>query len=130
MQFVVHGHHLDLTEALKERCRGQIFERAQRLVTDSAARLEVELSDKYGVKQRGADKACRVNLRAPGLGPITVTEVRQNMYEAIDVAADRLLEALRRGLARRENYSRESIKNLEPALFHEREDGASTAARE
>lgn len=113
MQFVVQGRHLELTEALKAHCQTRIYDRAIRLVNDSAARMEVELADEFGEKQRSGDKACRIHLRAPGLSPIIVREVRPNMYEAIDLAADRLLEAIRRGLKKRESYSRESIKDLE-----------------
>ncbi len=116
MQFVVHGHHLELTEALKSHCKTRIYDRAAKLVSDSAARLQVELSDEFGEKQRDADKACRIHLRSPGLSPIIVREVRPNMYEAIDVAADRLFEAVRRGMKKRESYSRESIKDLDPIL--------------
>jgi len=113
MQFTVHGHHLDLTDALKERCRLHIFDRAEKLVDDSAARLEIVLSDQFGNRKREADKSCSIDLRAPGLTPIHLTEVRPNMYEAIDVAADRLVEALRRAVEKRENFNRrDSIKNL------------------
>jgi len=112
MQFIVHGHHLDLTESLKERCRAHIYERAEKLVDDSAARLEIELSDHFGQKHGKADKSCRIDLRAPGLPPIHVTEVRPNMHEAIDLAADRLIEALRRGVERIEDRrKRDDIRN-------------------
>jgi ribosomal subunit interface protein len=116
MQFVVHGRHLELTEALKAHCQTRLYDRAIRLVNDSAARMEVELADEFGDKQRSADKSCRIHLRSPGMTPIVVREVRPNMYEAIDLAADRLIEAIRRGLKKRESYSRESIKDLEPIL--------------
>src|SRR5690606_36740337 len=116
MQFVVQGRHLELTEALKAHCQTRLYDRAIRLVNDSAARMEVELADEFGEKQRDADKSCRIHLRSPGMTPIVVREVRPNMYEAIDLAADRLIEAIRRGLKKRESYSRESIKDLEPIL--------------
>ncbi|AKU90176.1 HPF/RaiA family ribosome-associated protein [Vulgatibacter incomptus] len=117
MQFVVHGHHLELTDALKERCRQHVLERAGKLVVDSAARLEIVLADEYGSRHGRADKACSLDFRAPGIPPIHVTEVRPNMYEAIDLAADRLVEALRRGVEKRENFNRrESIKNLAVAM--------------
>ena len=116
MQFVVHGRHLELTEALKAHCQTRLYDREIRLVNDSAARMEVELADEFGEKQRDADKSCRIHLRSPGMTPIVVREVRPNMYEAIDLAADRLIEAIRRGLKKRESYSRESIKDLEPIL--------------
>ena len=125
MQFVVHGHHLDLTESLKERCRLHIFERAEKLVDDSAARMEIVLSDHFGSRKGKADKSCAIDLRAPGVSPIHVTEVRPNMYEAIDLAADRLVEALRRSVEKRENFNRrESIKNLAVATEVEAEDEA------
>lgn len=111
MQFVVRGHHLELTQSLKDRAR-TVYERAEKLLDDPAARMEIELEDEFGDKQRSADKACRVHLRVPGVAPIIVSEVRPDMYEAIDLAADRLVEALRRALEKRENFSRESIKNL------------------
>lgn len=111
MQFIVHGHHLDLTDSLKERCRVHIFERAEKLLDDSAARLEIELSALSASKNSKGDKSCAINLRAPGLPPIHVTETRLNMHEAIDLAADRLVEALRRGIEKRAEKGRESIRN-------------------
>jgi ribosomal subunit interface protein len=104
MQYVVHGHHLELTEALKERCRMHIFERVERLADDSASRLEIELADHFGGEKHGkADKSCRIDLRVPGLAPLHVSELRPTMAEAIDLAADRLVEALRRAIDRRES---------------------------
>lgn len=106
MQFVVHGHHLELTESLKERCRLHIYERVEKLVDDSAARLEIELTDQFGAKSRSGDMGCRVDLRVPGLAPIHVDELRGNMHEAIDLAADRLVEALRRSIEKKEGARR------------------------
>lgn len=106
MQFVVHGHHLELTESLKERCRLHIYERVEKLVDDSAARLEIELTDQFGAKSRSGDMGCRIDLRVPGLAPIHVDELRGNMHEAIDLAADRLVEALRRSIEKREGSRR------------------------
>lgn len=111
MQFIVHGHHLDLTDSLKERCRAHVFDRAEKLVDDTAARLEIELADHFGIKHGKGDKSCRIDLRAPGLPPIHVTEMRPNMHEAIDIAADRLIEALRRGVEKRDEKRRDSIRN-------------------
>lgn len=120
MQFMVHGHHLDLTDALKERCRQHVLDRAAKLVDDSAARLEIVLADQYGSRHGKADKACSISLRAPGMPPINVTEVRHNMYEAIDLAADRLIEAMRRAIQKREKlHRRDSIKGLEPVAAAE-----------
>lgn len=114
MQFIVHGHHLELTESLKERCRSHIYERAEKLVDDSAARLEIVLAVDLGGQQHGkGDKICKVDLRVPGLPPIHVEELRPNMHEAIDLAADRLVEALRRAIERREDRRKQaSLKEL------------------
>lgn len=102
MQFVVHGHHLELTESLKERCRLHIYERVEKLVDNSAARLEILLSDQFGTKSRSGDMGCHIDLRVPGHPPIHLDEVRPNMHEAIDLAADRLVEALRRSIEKKE----------------------------
>ena len=115
MQFIVHGHHLELTESLKERCRSHILDRAEKLVDDSAARLEIELTDHFGQKHGKGDMSCRIDLRAPGIPPIHIEEVRPSMHEAIDLAADRLFEALRRGIERKESRRRSGdIRNLAP----------------
>jgi len=112
MQFIVHGHHLELSESLKERCRAHVFERVNKLVDDSAARLEIVLSDLYGAKHGKADMSCRIDLRVPGLAPIHVDEVRPSMHEAIDIAADRAVEALRRAVERVEARRRgDDIRN-------------------
>lgn len=106
MQFVVHGHHLELTESLKERCDAHIHDRVEKLVDNPAARLEVELGDQFGAKHGKGDKSCRIDLRVPGLAPIHVSELRPSMHEAIDLAADRLMEALRRGTEKRDSNRR------------------------
>jgi putative sigma-54 modulation protein len=125
MQYVVHGHHLELTEALKERCRMHVFERVEKLADDSAARLEIELADHFGQRHGKADKSCRIDMRVPGLPPIHISELRPTMQEAIDLAADRLVEALRRAVERRESMRRRAHKeeaavlpaDLEPAIL-------------
>lgn len=110
MQFVVHGHHLELTESLKERCRLHIYERVEKLVDDSAARLEVVLTDLFGAKSRSGDMGCKVDLRVPGIAPIHVDEIRPSMYEAIDLAADRVIEALRRSLKKEASRRRDGTR--------------------
>lgn len=126
MQFIVHGHHLELTESLKQRCRTHIYERAEKLIDDSAARLEIGLTNLFGQKHGKGDMACKISLRAPGLNPIQVEEVRPNMHEAIDLAADRLVEALRRGIERKESRRRQGdIRDfvpVAPAVEHEGQD--------
>lgn len=124
MQYVVHGHHLELTDALKERCRMHVFERVEKLADDSAARLEIELADHFGQRHGKADKSCRLDLRVPGLAPIHVSELRPTMAEAIDLAADRLVEALRRGIERRESMRRRAHKEgVPPAALDTAEPG-------
>jgi ribosomal subunit interface protein len=115
MQFIVHGHHLELTESLKTRCRAHVYERAEKLIDDSAARLEIVLANEFGAKHGRGDMACRIDLRAPGISPIHVEEIRPSMHEAIDLAADRLVEAIRRGVEKREARRRwDDIRNHAP----------------
>jgi len=125
MQFIVHGHHLELSDSLKARCRAHIYDRAERLIDDSAARLEIVLANHFGQKHGKGDMSCKIDLRAPGIAPIHVTETRPSMHEAIDLAADRLIEAIRRGVEKREDRRKHGdIRNLplaEPA-FRESEE--------
>lgn len=116
MQFTVHGHHLELTDSLKERCRTHVYERAEKLVDDPAARMEIVLTDLFGQKHGKGDMGCKITLRVPGLAPINVEEVRPSMHEAIDLAADRVVEALRRGIGRKETRRRQGdIRDFVPA---------------
>lgn len=115
MEFVVHGHHLELTESLKSRCHAHIYERAEKLVDNPAARLEVELGDQFGNKHGKGDKSCRIDLRVPGIPPIHVDELRPSMHEAIDLAADRLIEALRRQVHKKDTVRRRGGETIRHA---------------
>ncbi len=129
MEFVVHGHHLELTESLKSRCHAHIYDRAEKLVDNPAARLEVELGDQFGNKHGKGDKSCRIDLRVPGIAPIHIDELRPSMHEAIDLAADRLIEALRRQVHKKEAVRRrgETIRHADVTVAPTDEEVAEQA---
>lgn len=113
MELVVKGRHLKLTDGLRRQVEGKLYEPLSRLVNDSAAQLEVELSD-LGQHADQVDKRCRATVTLPGLEPLTVIEEDSDLYRAIDTVHDRLLTLVKRTLTkRRDRQSRPQARGVE-----------------
>ena len=66
----------------------------------------VRLRDVNGPRG-GVDKACRVVVRVRGRGTIVAEAASRDLYAAVDAAAEKLGQALRRHLRRRRTLRRE-----------------------
>lgn len=86
---------LELTDDLSEFSRTRVIEPLRRLYDKQGTSLEIELSDLYGPKG-GIDKRCRLTFSMPNKQSITVTEVAENIYKAIDGASSRFLRLVNR----------------------------------
>ena len=67
--------------------------------------LSVRFGDCNGPKG-GADKQCRMEAVVGSAGSIVAEETHQNLYAAIDVAADRLMRAISHKIERRQEARR------------------------
>jgi putative sigma-54 modulation protein len=109
MKLQLHGVHITLTDALKERVDAQLFLPLQHLVDNDAAELEVHLCDVNGPKG-GLDKECRVTLRVPGRPAVHVTERSEDLHKCIQVTHDRLSVMAKRVLERRRDSGRRQAR--------------------
>ncbi|HWV36961.1 MAG TPA: HPF/RaiA family ribosome-associated protein [Vulgatibacter sp.] len=91
---------LELTDDLADFCRAKIVEPIRRIFDREGPTLEIELSDLYGPKG-GVDKRCRITYTMPHTRTITVTEVADDIYKAVDGASQRFRRLVARYKARK-----------------------------
>lgn len=104
MQVIVKARHMTLTPALREHAEEKLGQSVMRIFDRPAAQIEIELSE-LGAKD-GDTKECRVTVYVPKGKTITITEITDDMYKAIDLAHDRLLQQVKREQGRRKNPHR------------------------
>ena len=95
MKVIVKARHMALTEPLKAYAEEKLGKSIMRILDRPAARLDIELSDLGNIKN-GANMECKVILHVPKGKAITIGEIDDNMYKAIDLAHDRLLYQVKR----------------------------------
>jgi len=78
---------------LEQRTEG-VVKNALAHLAKHVSRVEVHLSDQNGEKTGGRDKRCMIEARVEGRQPIAVSEVADNIGEAITGAADKLKSML------------------------------------
>ncbi|MDY7230519.1 HPF/RaiA family ribosome-associated protein [Hyalangium rubrum] len=108
MKVLMRGVHLSLSDGLKAYMQEHLVEHVERLFDDEAAEIDISLVDTNGPKG-GVDKECRVTVRLPALSAIHVTETAGTLHEAIDLARDRLVTALKRTLEKRRDVSNQGL---------------------
>jgi len=104
MKVIVKARHMDLTPALKNHAEEKLGEALKRIFDRPAAKIEIELSDLGNVKS--GSKECRATVHMPRGKPITISEFHDDMYSAINLAHDRLLEQVKRERGRRRDSQR------------------------
>ncbi len=107
MHVIVKARHMTLTPALKAFAEEKLGRSVMRVFDRPACQVEIELTD-LGAKD-GDTKECRVIVFMPKGKTITITEVTDNMYKAIDLAHDRLLQQVKRERGRRHNPHRQRL---------------------
>ena len=107
MHVIVKARHMTLTPALKAHAEEKLGRSVMRVFDRPAVQVEIELTD-LGAKD-GDTKECRVIVFMPKGKTITITEVTDNMYKAIDLAQDRLLQQVKRERGRRHNAQRQRL---------------------
>ena len=95
MRVIVKARHMTLTEPLKTYAEEKLGNATMRILDKPASKMEIELSD-LGAIRDGASKECKVTMSIPKGKPITICEIDDDMYKAIDLAHDRLLYQVRR----------------------------------
>ncbi len=100
MRVIVKARHMNLTPALKAHAEEKLGRAIMRIFDRPAAQIEIELNDAGNVRD-GTDKECRVTVFMPKGKTINIHEVDDDMYKAIDLAHDRLLQQVKRQRGKR-----------------------------
>jgi len=94
----IHGHGLSLDEAVRERVHRRLWFALGRL-KEHVGQVSVYLTDVNGPRG-GEDKRCRVVVDVLGHDQVVVEDTDCDVQGAIDRAADRVGQAVRRKLDR------------------------------
>jgi ribosomal subunit interface protein len=116
MRVEVRGHGVEVSEALREH-----VERRLRFALDRfRERIEgahASLRDVNGLERRGVDQECRIAIALRPHGSVAATARRDDLFEAIDVAAGAAGRALVREVTRRRTRSRQPPRPPSPRLL-------------
>lgn len=98
MKIQVNAGDVKTSEAVVQRVEEEL-ENALRVFRNRVTRVEVHLRDLNGPKS-GVDKRCVMEARLAGQQPIAVEHDSENLYEAINMASEKLERAVRRRVER------------------------------
>jgi ribosomal subunit interface protein len=104
MKVIVKARHMTLTPALKAFAEEKLGDALARIFDRPAAKMEIELTDNGNVST--GSKECRATVTMPHGNPITISEAHDDMYSAINLAHDRLLEQVKRERGKRRDNTR------------------------
>ncbi|MEE8408385.1 MAG: ribosome-associated translation inhibitor RaiA [Myxococcota bacterium] len=105
MKVIVKARHMDLTPSLKAHAEEKLGKAFMRIFDRPALKLEIELSE-LGKTKDGMDKECRATVSMPKGKTIVISEIADDMYKAVDLAHDRLLEQVKRQRSKRRSTGR------------------------
>lgn len=123
MKIIVKARHMNLTPSLKMHAEKKLGQAFMRIFDRPAVTLEIELGD-LGKAKDAKSKECRVTVSMPKGRTINIVETAEDMYKAIDLTHDRLLERLKRQRTKKRSTER-SRKDAE----RERAETARQALR-
>ena len=91
MRVIVKGRHFNLTPAVKEHAEEKLGKSLMKIFDRPAAKIEIDLGF-LGENKGEKSHECHVSVFMPHGRPINIREVDDNIYKAIDLARDRLIE--------------------------------------
>ena len=100
-------HNLDGQESFAEPIRASLAH-ALRHVATKITRLEVHLSDENGAKTGQRDQRCMLEARLQGRQPVACTAHAATVTQAVQAAADKLLNLLETELGRQNSDARQA----------------------
>jgi len=105
MRVIVKGRHFNLTPAVKEHAEEKLGKTLMKIFDRPAAKIEIDLGF-LGENKGEKTHECHVSVFMPHGRPINIREVDDNIYKAIDLARDRLIEQVKREQGRKRHTSR------------------------
>lgn len=103
MKVNLRGVHVTLRPRLRAYVQTHLVRPIRTFFDDPAAEIEIQLVDVNGPKG-GVDKECRVTLHLPGSAALHVAEATDHLFKSVDLARDRLENALKRELEKRRSH--------------------------
>ena len=105
MKVIVKARHMDLTPALKAHAEEKLGKAFMKIFDRPAVKLEIELSE-LGKTKDGMDKECRATVSMPKGKTIVISEISDDLFKAVDLAHDRLLEQVKRQRSKKRSTGR------------------------
>ncbi len=106
MEVRVRGVHVTVDEGLRSFVQVHVERAVLRLFQTQAVSVDVHLVD-TNVTKGGVDQAARLSLHVPGLPPLHVEEVSDDVRKAVVGACERLEHAAKRLLDKRHHHAGE-----------------------
>jgi putative sigma-54 modulation protein len=107
MRFDIRAQGFALTDAIREHAEHRLAFALSRF-DDRLEQLAMRLTDDNGPRG-GVDKRCQVRLRLHGAPEVVITEVSEDLYAAIDRAADRAGRTAARRIERGNDVAHDSL---------------------
>lgn len=105
MKVIVKARHMTLTPSLKKHAEEKLGQAFMRIFDRPAVKLEIELGE-LGKTKDARNKECRVTVSMPKGRTINIVEIAEDMYKAIDLTHDRLIEQVKRQRTKKRNTAR------------------------
>ena len=99
MNIKIRFNQLDVSDFLKDYAQNRVRERLRHFVK-SLSTVTVTFADVNGPRG-GEDKQCKLLIKSHDLGILTLSEVRDNPYAAIEAALKRVKPVLLRRASRK-----------------------------
>lgn len=103
LQLQITGRGLKLTDAMKTKAHDKLAASIAPLCDDSATVVEVELISESR-QQKNDHFECRVHVSIPHDKAVIIHEKDSDLYAAIDLAQDRLVEVVKERKDRHRNH--------------------------
>ncbi|MBI5511686.1 MAG: ribosome-associated translation inhibitor RaiA [Deltaproteobacteria bacterium] len=105
MKVIVKARHMTLTPALTEHAEEKLGHAIARIFDRPDVKIEIELSE-LGRSNDGLNKECRVTVFMPHGKAINIVEKAEDMYKAVDLAHDRVVNQVKRQREKKRVVSR------------------------
>jgi ribosomal subunit interface protein len=101
----------DIVEYIRDKLSAKLGKYGRRVMD-----IVVHVKDINGVRH-GIDKGCHMEARLAGLEPVNVEETHEDLRAVIDIAAERLEEAVHRHLQRTRTRRRDEGRKLSAKIL-------------
>ena len=105
MNTKIHTHQLDMSDALRDYARSHIEDVVTRIFNKQNPTLDIEFSNAHG----GQERKVKVTVHVPHSKTLVATAQDANPYAAVDMAADKITQELRRLKEKIQDANRQGV---------------------